>query len=352
MKSRVRIDEVKSNAEEREKRGKGVIKFGVNFLDDALMGIEKEDLVLIGAHSGAGKTELATSIALHAAESSRKSFYFGLEAADNEIESRILYKLMANYFFADNDRPRITLDFGEWYYGYAPELYPYDILAQQEFIKRYGKFHTFYKESKFGLTDFVREFSEAAAAGAELIIIDHAHYFDWGEKNENESLREIVTAARDLNLLHSIPVILISHLRKRDLTHELLTPRLEDFHGSSELYKRATKVISMDSGENIGNGFVESFMTCLKFRSRGEVVRYTAQTNFSFIKNTYEKEYSLGKVNQKRGSEFEDVIAEDLPTWARNARRSSNHTRDVTPEPSLFDDENRDKFTQSLPYKD
>ena len=352
MKSRVRTDEVDRSPEIRAERGENLIPFGVSYLDDALVGIEKEDLVLIGAHSGAGKTELATTIALRAAESGKKAFYFALEASPLEIESRILYKLMCKHFFSDPERPRVELDYANWYYGLLPEVYTYDILAQEEFKSRYGHFLTFYKESKFELADFIREFSEASSAGADLIVIDHAHYFDWGEKTEAVGLRDIITAARDLNLMNQVPVVLISHLRKRDFKTELVTPRLEDFHGSSELYKRSTKVITLDSGESLGNGLIESFMTCLKFRARGEVVRYTAQINFSFKTNSYEREYTIGKSNQKRGSEFEEVARDDMPGWARNARRSSGYHRDVTPEPSVSDDQRRDRFAQSLPYKD
>ena len=352
MKSKVRLDEVDRSPEIRQERGEKMIPFGVSFLDDCLVGIEKEDLVLVGAHSGAGKTELATAIALRAAEMGRKVFYFALEASRLEIESRTLYKLMCRHYFSDPDRPRIELDFADWYYGMIPELLPYDILAQEEFKKRYGTFYTYYKESKFELSDFIREFSEAVASGAELIIVDHAHYFDWGDKTENEGLRDIVTAARDLNLMHKVPVVLISHLRKRDFKTELLTPRLEDFHGSSELFKRATKVITLDSGEDLGGGLIESFMTAVKFRTRGQVVRFTAQINFSFKTNTYEKEYLLGKANQKRGSEFEETMADDLPKWARHAKRSSGYSRDVTPKTPLPDDEGGRRFAQSLPYKD
>ena len=54
-------------------------KYGVKFLDDYLLGIKQTDFILIGAYSGAGKTELAYNIAFENAKKTNVHL-FALEA--------------------------------------------------------------------------------------------------------------------------------------------------------------------------------------------------------------------------------------------------------------------------------
>jgi replicative DNA helicase len=54
--------------------------FGVTYLDAALKGICPNDLILIGATSGAGKTELCAQIARINAKLGKRVNYIALEA--------------------------------------------------------------------------------------------------------------------------------------------------------------------------------------------------------------------------------------------------------------------------------
>ena len=63
--------------------------FGIKYLDAALHGIKPNDLILIGASSGAGKTELCTHIAKTNAKLGKRVRYIALEAEKNEIETTL-----------------------------------------------------------------------------------------------------------------------------------------------------------------------------------------------------------------------------------------------------------------------
>ena len=299
-------------------RGAELMPFGVTYLDDTLLGIERKDLILVGAYSGAGKTQLVTNIAKHVSSLGKKVFFLALEAENREIETRMKFNIAVDIFLKDPCRPRVNIDYALWLHGLVPEMTIYNIQAEKIMREKHRTLYTFYKTKDFGLKDFVVEFSEAAAHGADLIVVDHAHYFDWGNQDDNQALKEIVTTARNLNLLQNVPIILVSHLRKKDYKSNLYAPTLEDFHGSSELYKRATKAITLGPGDMTGSGMVDTYINVVKSRTRGEVTRYTGVATFNFKGNFYAKEYRVGKSNQKRDNEFESLERNCVPSWLRN----------------------------------
>ncbi|HND85068.1 MAG TPA: DnaB-like helicase C-terminal domain-containing protein, partial [Pseudobdellovibrionaceae bacterium] len=57
------FDDAPKVFQDNEHRGRNLIPFGISFLDGALDGILPNDLILIGAATGAGKTTLATQLA-------------------------------------------------------------------------------------------------------------------------------------------------------------------------------------------------------------------------------------------------------------------------------------------------
>ena len=56
-----------------------ILTYPMQFLNDTLGGIMKSELVVIGADSGCGKTELANHIAFHNAERGKNVYLFSLE---------------------------------------------------------------------------------------------------------------------------------------------------------------------------------------------------------------------------------------------------------------------------------
>ena len=86
--------------EERERieQSKQLMSYGVKYLDDALGAIIPNDLIVLGAKTGAGKTSLAQSIALHVAQT-HPVHYFALEAENYEIERRIKYGMVSKAFY-------------------------------------------------------------------------------------------------------------------------------------------------------------------------------------------------------------------------------------------------------------
>lgn len=309
--------------EARKKRGIDILEFGISFLDEALNGIIKSDLILIGAPSGVGKTALCCNITLANIKNGKRVHYVALEAERFEIEARLKFQLISEMFFSDPNRPQIeNFCFSDWYLGrYYEQLQNYEDLTHSFFQKAFSSLFTFYKGEKFGIDDFIESVIVASDC-TDLIIVDHVHYFDLEETNENKEMKKIASTARTLALENNIPIILISHLRKRDKANSDLVANLDEFHGSSDLYKIATKVITFAGGSYVLGGGFETFFRIPKNRTDGGVTRFLGRTVFSPKKGAYEKDYRLGHANLQKGSNFDELPENLCPTWAKSRMRS------------------------------
>lgn len=321
-----------NNAKERETRRKareGLIQFGIKFIDDATIGIMKNDLILIGAPSGVGKTQICCNFASSGVSQGKKVAYIALEAEEFEIEQRIKYPIFAGFYFSDPERPKDTgrISFDRWSMGdFDQSLCKYEDLADDFFGRAYPNLFTYYKADKFDVNDFIKKILECADT-ADLIIVDHIHYFDFDDDNENRAIKEVAKTARTLALDQGKPIILVAHLRKRDKRNEDLVADLDEFHGSSDLHKISTKVITISPGKRNEDGTFNTYFRIPKNRKNGDTKNYCAKVLFNPKKGGYEKEYYLGWADQKRGKEFELIERNLYPEWAEyfSGEGSSNN---------------------------
>lgn len=293
----------------------GLLKFGINYLDDAMVGILKNDLILIGAGSGMGKTQTCCNIAKANIENGKKVHYIALEAEYLEIERRIKYQLFAKSFYKDAGRPRgLTISFQNWMLGdYFDSCTLNEADSANEFLRSYDNLFTFYKADKFDVNDLILTVMECAA-DTDLIILDHVHYMDL-EDDENRSIKEIAKTARTLALEQGKPIILVSHMRKRDRHSNEFAPGLEEFHGSSDLYKIATKAVTIGPGAIAADGTIETYFRIVKNRFEGSVTRYIGKSFYNSREGKYEKHYEIGDAFQNRDNGFQQLSRDLYPTW-------------------------------------
>lgn len=307
----------------RNSRGTN-LKFGIPFIDDATRGIRKHDLVLIGAESGVGKTELCCNIALENMKDGKKVHYIALEAEPFEIERRLKYQLLARAYHSApiEIRPRLSqpLEYDSWEDGeFIDELKEFEAHVADIFDRGYKDLFLLYKQGKFGLDELIKHVT-LNAQDSDLIIVDHIHYFDLDDDNENRAMKEIMSITRDLALENGRPIIMVAHLRKMDKMNQQapLCPGKEDFHGSSDLFKIATKVIVLAPGEVTSQGNFETFVRVAKNRKKGSASRYLGRLIYSAKDNSYAQGYKIGVATLTRKSGFEELAHHLYPTWARN----------------------------------
>jgi len=307
------FDEVNKRKNMRD----GLLKFGIKYLDDAMAGILKNDLILIGAGSGAGKTQTCCNIAKANIEMGKKVHYIALEAEYLEIERRIKYQLFAKSFFKDSERPKgVDISFQNWMLGdFIDSCQFSEAQAASEFMKNYETLFTFYKSDKFDIQDLISTVMECADE-TDLIILDHVHYMDFDEReNENLAIKKIAKTARDLALEQGKPIILVSHMRKSDRHSLTFAPGLEEFHGSSDLYKIATKAVTIGPGAMSANGKIETYFRIVKNRFEGSVTRYLGKCSYNSKEGSYERTYEIGDAYQNRDNGFKQLDRTLYPKW-------------------------------------
>ena len=299
-------EELQERIESRHKP----LRFGVPYLDDALYGIASNDLILIGAETGTGKTDFATNVALTNSTAGARVHYFALEAEDKEIERRIIYSL-ATREMRKQGKP--TVRFAEWRMSCDTPLEPFVAEATAVFVRECKSLSTYYRAYKFG-TDDLQKMVTSINNDTDLIIIDHLNYIDIEDTNEYRGVRDLVKALRDMALGIGTPVLLVSHLRKRDRHSKSIGPSIDDFFGSSETAKMSTRAILLSPARCMRSDNLDvanTFIQVVKDRYEG-ARPYFALASYGLRSRRYGSKYTLGYEND---GEWEE-IPHAAPSWA------------------------------------
>jgi archaellum biogenesis ATPase FlaH len=328
-----------------EKEGRKILSetrlsFGVPFLDMALKGIFKNDLVLLGADSGAGKTELAAHITLANLNQNKKIAFFALEAEQQEIGRRMLYKRLAQRFFRQKQKGTFqAINYYDWYNAEIDHLFEdfYDEEVRNLANETEGLLLRYRKDSDFTIKTLMTEVR--SLKNYDMIAIDHYHHFDFAGEDENAEMKQSIKDIRDMGLLYGIPVLLLGQLRKRDSNAKKFSPvpSMDDFLGASELYKNPTKIILLGAGgpykdpdqgktqTGSNNSLSTTYVNIAKLRQDGSRTKFLGKTIFDSSTNAYREEFTLGKFVS---GDWHNFDKNDYPHWAR-PKPSASQRHDV-----------------------
>ena len=304
----------------RKRLAQKVIPFNVGYLDDVALGIYPTDLILVSAATGAGKTTIAALLSQLATAQGRVVHFFALEAHRAEIEQRMLFREVVEVCHEKIGK-KVRITFAQWLYGRADVPDFIEDEARARLAEQTLGLKTFYRERSFTAEDISRLFLSIQNE-TDLIVLDHLHYIDSDDPNDNRAMKAATKAIRDAALDMEKPVIVVAHLRKKDRGHPRLIPEAEDVHGSSDIVKVATKIIMLapardqpSSDPSVSNTYCQ----VVKDRWSG-VNGYAALLEYDLCSLRYREKYVLGRVSYA-GDEFEVVKANELPSWAAHATR-------------------------------
>ncbi len=221
---------------ERLHRGEGVyrgIPTGFSKLDDLLSGLQKSDLIIIGARPSLGKTSLALDILRHIAVKEKQPVaLFSLEMSREQVIDRLiaaeanvpLWKLRTGKLSSDTDFALIqhaldTLSRAPFFIDDTPSP---NILQMRSMARRLQ-----------------------TQQGLAVVAVDYLQLIQ--PRNSNESMVQQITEisrglkalARELN----VPVIALSQLSRATMQRELKIPRLEDLRDSGSIEQDADIVL-------------------------------------------------------------------------------------------------------------
>lgn len=311
-----------------------ICRFGIPVLDDALIGILKNDLIVIGADSGTGKSEMVLDIALHNVMAGKSVAVYYIEGGDEEAIARLKWKMIKDRYFIHGHKG-LDMDYRKWRMNMLKspliDALENECRAELEILLK-DRLQIYRLGKEFTISDLEKSLGYFAQWKQEkdymdykiicdLIIIDHLQYFTLANpRNELQEMTNILKSVKDISEKHHIPCILVSHLRKKDKDRGL--PSQEDFYGTSNIAKIASQAILVTPSFAKTDFADHKYPTFFRFaKSRtGLKQNYAALCNFNAEKQKYENSYQI--YNLKGNFPDEAPLAyHEWPQWARKAAK-------------------------------
>jgi replicative DNA helicase len=219
------------------------IKTHIAPLDSKLMGLVKQDLVILAARPSIGKTAMAVQIALNVCDSGHVVAYFGLEGTAISI----IHRMLASRAGVPMDQIRT----GMFENAKTPQL-----ATAAEYLEKVGA--KFYMDFRSVLTPSliraeIRRLKRSDGIG--LVIVDHIGLMRSGEKtnSRNEEIGAVSRSLKGCAKDFDVPVIALSQLNRDG---DGRRPELKSLRDSGSLEQDADLVMLMyretnDDGEKV-----------------------------------------------------------------------------------------------------
>jgi replicative DNA helicase len=249
------MGEVLETIDARAREGKAIngVPTGFKKLDEITAGFQPENLIIVAARPGVGKTSWALNVASHAALNHKiPVFIFSLEMSKHELIERLL----AGEARIDSNRMRRgMIEYSEW----KNKIYPAGNRISQapiliddspgvNILELRAKARRFRSDPRF--------FPSTHAEGRPplgLVVIDYlqlAHGL--GGRKEESREREIAEISRGLKALAKelhIPIIAVSQLNRSVEKREDKTPQLSDLRESGAIEQDADIILFIHRDE-------------------------------------------------------------------------------------------------------
>jgi replicative DNA helicase len=197
------------------------VKFGVPELDDVTGGMMPNELVVVGARPGVGKTELATKSTYENLTNNVPVLFITLEVDDTAILGRLI-KYKHELGKSDMRKGKLTISAKE-------------SLEKDTEIERWPLYVvSLSNPDPEDLRTLVRKY--VLKYGVKLVVVDHLHLikdpkFKSGEEAMALKSRAMKVMAKD----NGIPVLLLAQLSRSTNTRKYNRPEIGDLKGSGAI---------------------------------------------------------------------------------------------------------------------
>jgi replicative DNA helicase len=224
------------------------LETGYKQIDSTLAGLQAENLIVLAASPGQGKTSLATNLMLGALERTQKDIlFFTLEMSRVDIYQRIITAKAK----VDSNRCKSKGSL-------TTEDYDKLIKAQLALVKnKNGNTIIFSEQRKLsGIQSESLKVSKNGNLG--LIVIDYLQIIQSelpSSTNEYNAISHICSTINSLKKELKVPILLLSQLSRESKKGQNVRPRLDHLRGSGQIEQDADSVLMLynnpESEENL-----------------------------------------------------------------------------------------------------
>lgn len=205
---------------------------GFTGLDNILSGLQKSDLIIVGARPSYGKTTLALDIARHVALEGKSVGIFSLEMSKDQIVDRLIAS-----------QAQIPL----WRLRTGKLTDDLEFALVQQALDELSKAKLFIDDSASPTVLQMRSMARRLQIehGLDLVIVDYLQLVQ-SRMNTESMVAQVTEISRGLKALSrelSIPVIAVSQLSRAVDQREVKIPRLSDLRESGSLEQDADVVL-------------------------------------------------------------------------------------------------------------
>lgn len=241
------------------------LETGFKCLDKCLWGLQKNDLIIVAARAGVGKTAFALNVISHAGlENKKKVAFFSLEMPKNQIAER-LFSISTEISNSDLKAGRVTSKFK------TIEQVKKNLQDSKIFIDD--------QSNNTVQSMLLKAKRLKRKEGLDLVVIDYLQFIKPQEKSGNrfqdvgEIARGLKSMARELN----VPVVALCQLN-RQLDNEDREPTLADLRESGEIENNADIVMFLNRKSGRAEEIKDIDLIIGKFRNGAlRTIRMTYQ---------------------------------------------------------------------------
>jgi len=159
-----------------------ICSYGLKVLDEYIGGILPSELVVIGADSGLGKSELAYIIALENAKNGKNVLLLALEGDLHEIALRHLQRLI------NEEKINLHLKTSPYRFNLDPQIKVIEEKVIKDMSTKIKDNLRIFKKTQIPTLQNVRDLIMRWKDWADMIIIDHLHYIYLDRDDENREI--------------------------------------------------------------------------------------------------------------------------------------------------------------------
>lgn len=231
---------VDAEVERRKVNLDTVCKYGIGILDKYMGWILPNELVVVGADTWMGKSEIAYKIAVTNAQRGKKVLLFALEWDLNEVALRYMQRTISELV------PLKTIEF-RFNRKQEHSEYVDHIIKSLDNEERVQNLLIF-KKQQVPTMELLASMIEQMKDWVDMIIIDHLHYIQFASASQEiEEIGKVMRQVKQITDTIKKPIIIMSHLRKRKKTDD---PTEQDLYWSSNIAKEANTIILLTRMEN------------------------------------------------------------------------------------------------------